>query len=246
MKYFSRKATPKNSITTPMRVSALPPVNHAHNRFARGEDVGKGGATALWTGGGDAAAATSNSCDPGVRSAISGPTVSPASDAAATTVRCAGVKFSVTDIACGCGAAPGSVPIAARCSRLATRRSSSPIRRSSELSAALAVPSRSAGIGAAGALALADRPPVSCVRQAENLTPAKKPTMPPTAAPHSCQTRLPTSAPTNNPINAAIGAAPGSRVHLRTPRNASTVVCRPSRVTLSGGTGGATTSAIRE
>jgi hypothetical protein len=35
-RYLSRNPTPKNSAITPMRVSALPPVNHAHSGLTRG------------------------------------------------------------------------------------------------------------------------------------------------------------------------------------------------------------------
>ena len=42
VKYLSRNATPKNSMTTPMRVSALPPASHSRNRFERDGVAGAG------------------------------------------------------------------------------------------------------------------------------------------------------------------------------------------------------------
>src|SRR5258706_15400938 len=42
-KYLSRNPTPKNKTTTPIRVSALPPVNHAHSGFGAAGVRGGGG-----------------------------------------------------------------------------------------------------------------------------------------------------------------------------------------------------------
>src|SRR4030095_12476098 len=67
-KYLSRNATPKNTMTTPMRVSALAPVSQLHNAFARG-DGGRIGPCAVTGGGGavagsagEAAGDTSGTC----------------------------------------------------------------------------------------------------------------------------------------------------------------------------------------
>ena len=157
-----------------MRVSAWPPVNHAHSAFARGD----GGSTGPCTRGGGTAATDPTSGAAGTDDATgAGITGEIRSNAGIT-----GEMGSGAGIA---GEMDSDAALAR--SRLATRRSSSATRRSSAALTScswVATGGRDARIASMAPCAAAVG--VRRRRLDENFTPAKKPASPPSAAPQSC------------------------------------------------------------
>ena len=212
-----------------MRVSALPPVNHAHTGFARGA-------------GGDARTADAPGPRRGRRRSrrLRGAQRSPSGCAAPLAARDApppALRFE-------CGTAR---PVRDRDrpsrSRLATRRSSSSTaarqRRVLSPAARGRLPVASARRERRGASAAATRA-ATCARHCRRTRAGEEAgDAAQIAAPQSCHSRWPIERAREQSDQRRHGCDSSDHArHLRT-RSASTVACKPSSVTRSGGTGGA-------